>query len=212
MRISGRTHGVRIISRCNVESFKTPFRRCGPARDTPPASGCVPRQGRMNVDIRRARDVWMWTVPCADLPCIQKKMPTIERKKAPNCLENIKKGVTFAPAIADMAQLVEQRIRNAWVPGSSPGIGSILESGISTSVVHQLPKLRRRVRLPYSAPSGSIFPKRGFFYGVSMEEAFFFSPTPLPRSRITAACRHKAGSCARGQRTTPAREKKSLFF
>ena len=26
---------------------------------------------------------------------------------------------------ADMAQLVEQRIRNAWVPGSSPGIGSL---------------------------------------------------------------------------------------
>ena len=26
--------------------------------------------------------------------------------------------------VADMAQLVEQRIRNAWVPGSSPGIGS----------------------------------------------------------------------------------------
>ena len=26
--------------------------------------------------------------------------------------------------LADMAQLVEQRIRNAWVPGSSPGIGS----------------------------------------------------------------------------------------
>ncbi len=25
-----------------------------------------------------------------------------------------------------MAQLVEQRIRNAWVPGSSPGIGSTL--------------------------------------------------------------------------------------
>ena len=32
---------------------------------------------------------------------------------------------TFALANADMAQLVEQRIRNAWVPGSSPGIGSI---------------------------------------------------------------------------------------
>lgn len=28
--------------------------------------------------------------------------------------------------IADMAQLVEQRIRNAWVPGSSPGIGSTI--------------------------------------------------------------------------------------
>ena len=27
--------------------------------------------------------------------------------------------------LADMAQLVEQRIRNAWVPGSSPGIGSL---------------------------------------------------------------------------------------
>ena len=35
-----------------------------------------------------------------------------------------KKTTTFAPAFADMAQLVEQRIRNAWVPGSSPGIGS----------------------------------------------------------------------------------------
>ena len=37
-----------------------------------------------------------------------------------------KKTTTFAPAFADMAQLVEQRIRNAWVPGSSPGIGSKL--------------------------------------------------------------------------------------
>ena len=35
------------------------------------------------------------------------------------------KTLIFANAIADMAQLVEQRIRNAWVPGSSPGIGSI---------------------------------------------------------------------------------------
>ena len=41
----------------------------------------------------------------------------------------------FAPALekareifekaADMAQLVEQRIRNAWVAGSSPAIGSL---------------------------------------------------------------------------------------
>ena len=31
-----------------------------------------------------------------------------------------------------MAQLVEQRIRNAWVAGSSPAIGSLLlESGVS---------------------------------------------------------------------------------
>ena len=50
-----------------------------------------------------------------------------------------------------MAQLVEQRIRNAWVPGSSPGIGSMRSCGISISVVLGLPKPARRVRLPYSA-------------------------------------------------------------
>ena len=59
-----------------------------------------------------------------------------------------------------MAQLVEQRIRNAWVAGSSPAIGSpplakisdlFTSGGISTSVVHLLPKQVRRVRLPYSA-------------------------------------------------------------
>ncbi len=49
-----------------------------------------------------------------------------------------------------MAQLVEQRIRNAWVAGSSPARGS-LECGISTSVVHGLPKPGRRVRFPYPA-------------------------------------------------------------
>ena len=49
-----------------------------------------------------------------------------------------------------MAQLVEQRIRNAWVTGSSPVIGSFF-CGISTSVVRGLPKPERRVRFPYSA-------------------------------------------------------------
>ena len=29
--------------------------------------------------------------------------------------------------------------------------------GVSTSVVHQLPKLRRRVRLPYTAHSRSVY-------------------------------------------------------
>ena len=66
-----------------------------------------------------------------------------------------------------MAQLVEQRIRNAWVAGSSPARGSLFFSKpclhlppkvffvceISTSVVHGLPKPVRRVRLPYLAPS-----------------------------------------------------------
>ena len=48
-----------------------------------------------------------------------------------------------------MAQLVEQRIRNAWVPGSSPGIGSKareippnLFAVVAQLVEHQLPKLR----------------------------------------------------------------------
>ena len=50
-----------------------------------------------------------------------------------------------------MAQLVEQRIRNAWVAGSSPARGSFLLCEISTSVVHRLPKPGRRVRLPYPA-------------------------------------------------------------
>ena len=48
-----------------------------------------------------------------------------------------------------MAQLVEQRIRNAWVPGSSPGIGSLCETPhhlfplavIAQLVEHKLPKL-----------------------------------------------------------------------
>ena len=63
-----------------------------------------------------------------------------------------------------MAQLVEQRIRNAWVAGSSPARGSLFfrklclhlpkylfVREISTSVVHGLPKPVRRVRLPYLA-------------------------------------------------------------
>ena len=63
-----------------------------------------------------------------------------------------------------MAQLVEQRIRNAWVAGSSPARGSLSSASracislqkffvceISTSVVHGLPKPVRRVRLPYLA-------------------------------------------------------------
>ncbi len=47
-----------------------------------------------------------------------------ERKTWQNFVRT-KKVTIFALAIADMAQLVEQRIRNAWVPGSSPGIGSM---------------------------------------------------------------------------------------
>ena len=43
-------------------------------------------------------------------------------------------------AFADMAQLVEQRIRNAWVPGSSPGIGSRLEVSFTDLFFLLLPK------------------------------------------------------------------------
>ncbi len=57
-----------------------------------------------------------------------------------------------------MAQLVEQRIRNAWVAGSESRSWLFLVKGvsiflreISTSVVHGLPKPVRRVQLPYLA-------------------------------------------------------------
>ena len=46
--------------------------------------------------------------------CLRKKTLSLHRKK--------KQRVLF---VADMAQLVEQRIRNAWVGGSSPPIGSL---------------------------------------------------------------------------------------
>lgn len=80
-----------------------------------------------------------------------------------------------------MAQLVEQRIRNAWVAGSSPARGSLFfrkpclhlpkilfAREISTSVVHGLPKPVRRVRLPYLAPFPAKIP-------------LFFHSTPASR-------------------------------
>ncbi len=48
---------------------------------------------------------------------------TLQKKGLYN-FPNLKKRVTFAFGFADMAQLVEQRIRNAWVRGSSPLFGS----------------------------------------------------------------------------------------
>lgn len=76
-----------------------------------------------------------------------------------------------------MAQLVEQRIRNAWVAGSSPARGSLSSASracislqkffvceISTSVVHGLPKPVRRVRLPYLALILTINHLRHFCY------------------------------------------------
>ena len=45
-----------------------------------------------------------------------------------------------------MAQLVEQRIRNAWVGGSSPPIGSTLIKFLP------FPSRGSRVRVPFTAP------------------------------------------------------------
>lgn len=75
-----------------------------------------------------------------------------------------------------MAQLVEQRIRNAWVAGSSPARGSFQHylCGISTSVVHGLPKPVRRVRLPYLAQNISnpgLNP--GFLVFINIFSAFY---------------------------------------
>ena len=58
--------------------------------------------------------------------CVLRGQITSWLKKLRKYFVSIEKSYTFAHAIADMAQLVEQRIRNAWVPGSSPGIGSIV--------------------------------------------------------------------------------------
>lgn len=40
----------------------------------------------------------------------------------------------FSVGSANVAQLVEQRIRNAWVAGSSPAVGSIKRAGQSAEI------------------------------------------------------------------------------
>ncbi len=70
---------------------------------------------------------------CAPRNFIKCFVGLFHKKKKEKTWQNfvrIKKSPNFATAIADMAQLVEQRIRNAWVPGSSPGIGSMCVSHI----------------------------------------------------------------------------------
>ena len=86
-----------------------------------------------------------------------------------------------------MAQLVEQRIRNAWVAGSSPARGSFQHylCGISTSVVHGLPKPGRRVRFPYSAPL--IIRKLRLF-------TLFFFPLSLITKNITYTLENHHGA------------------
>ncbi len=61
-------------------------------------------------------------------------LPRFFRKALPLLDESVagyreKRRGFLRSCIADMAQLVEQRIRNAWVPGSSPGIGSGIGKG-----------------------------------------------------------------------------------
>ena len=48
-----------------------------------------------------------------------------DKKKYYLCIAFNKRHGLFAICLAELAQSVEQRIRNAWVPGSSPGIGSL---------------------------------------------------------------------------------------
>ena len=48
-----------------------------------------------------------------------------ELKKIDLSFSNYKNSRTFAPVIANLAQLVEQRIRNAWVGSSSLLTGTI---------------------------------------------------------------------------------------
>ena len=51
---------------------------------------------------------------------------------------------------AEIAQLVEQRIRNAWVVCSNHILGTTC--GCSSMVERKLPKLKTRVRFPSPAP------------------------------------------------------------
>ena len=71
-----------------------------------------------------------------------------------------------------MAQLVEQRIRNAWVAGSSPARGSFCE--ISTSVVHGLPKPGRRVRFPYLAQRRKSIEDAEYHTIIDIQHLFLF--------------------------------------
>ena len=62
-------------------------------------------------------------------------------KKEQYNFPNLKKRVTFASGFADMAQLVEQRIRNAWVRGSSPLIGSNRKKECHLALFFSFPKI-----------------------------------------------------------------------
>ena len=76
--------------------------------------------------IAKQKHIMAYLIPLFILEMQMQKyriLSTLYKKELYNFL-NFKKRVTFAVGFADMAQLVEQRIRNAWVRGSSPLIGS----------------------------------------------------------------------------------------
>ena len=64
------------------------------------------------------------------------------KKKYYLCIAFNKRHRLFAICLAELAQLVEQRIRNAWVGGSSPPSGSREKTKMAFSlcVLAELPK------------------------------------------------------------------------
>ena len=57
------------------------------------------------------------------------------KKKYYLCIAFNKRHRLFAICLAELAQLVEQRIRNAWVGGSSPPFGSGVRRGVAKATL-----------------------------------------------------------------------------
>lgn len=85
----------------------------------------------------------------------------------------------FSVGSANVAQLVEQRIRNAWVAGSSPAVGSIEFAGQSLMRLAFL-FLLTRIALPKSGNTGQISFLRLQNIGKKLQSAGFCSEKTAP--------------------------------
>ena len=109
---------------------------------------------------------------------------SIERKILSTCAAANRKTrfSTLKIRDADMAQLVEQRIRNAWVPGSSPGIGSGGGTAGSFFYIEKDCGISSVGRALASQAEGRGFESRiplKVFYGITLFYADISSPAKL---------------------------------
>ena len=87
--------------------------------------------------------------------------------------------LVFSVGSANVAQLVEQRIRNAWVAGSSPAVGSIEFAGQSLMRLAFL-FLLTRIALPKKREYGQISFLRLQNIGKKLQSAGFCSEKTAP--------------------------------